>query len=104
MLVILVLAVLWAAVLLPPILRSRSASGHHGVSDFTDHLRSLGPSHAHRHSEIGGAPALRAGGAGAPRPGRAVACGLATCGLAAWSDRPAARVPTDARRRVTDAA
>jgi hypothetical protein len=54
MLVILVLAVLWAAVLLPPILRSRSASGHHGVSDFTDHLRSLGRSHAHRHSEIGG--------------------------------------------------
>jgi hypothetical protein len=54
MLVILVLAVLWAAVLLPPILRSRSASGHHGVSDFMDHLRSLGRSHSHRHSEIGG--------------------------------------------------
>jgi hypothetical protein len=53
-LVILVLGVLWAAVLLPPILRSRSASGHHGVSDFMDHLRSLGRSHAHRHAEVGG--------------------------------------------------
>jgi hypothetical protein len=53
-LVILVLAVLWAAVLLPPILRSRSASGHHGVSDFMDGLRSLGRSHAHRHAEVGG--------------------------------------------------
>jgi hypothetical protein len=53
-LVILVLAVLWAAVLLPPILRSRSASGHHGVSDFMDGLRSLGRSHSHRHAEIGG--------------------------------------------------
>jgi hypothetical protein len=41
-LVILVLVVLWAAVLLPPILRSRSASGHHGVSDFMDGLRALG--------------------------------------------------------------
>ena len=54
MLVILVLAVLWAAVLLPPILRSRSASGHHGVSDFMDGLRSLGRSHSHRHAEVGG--------------------------------------------------
>jgi hypothetical protein len=54
MLVILVLAVLWAAVLLPPILRSRSASGHHGVSDFMDHLRSLGRSHSHRQTEVGG--------------------------------------------------
>ncbi len=54
MLVILVLAVLWAAVLLPPILRSRSASGHHGVSDFMDHLHSLGRSHSHRHQEVGG--------------------------------------------------
>jgi hypothetical protein len=53
-LVILVLAVLWAAVLLPPILRSRSASGHHGVSDFMDGLRSLGRSHSRHHAEIGG--------------------------------------------------
>ena len=64
-LVILVLAVLWAAVLLPPILRSRSASGHHGVSDFMDHLRSLGRSHAHRHAEIGG-PVLHGPVSGPP--------------------------------------
>ena len=65
MLVILVLAVLWAAVLLPPILRSRSASGHHGVSDFMDHLRSLGRSHSHRHPEVGG-PVLHGPVGGSP--------------------------------------
>jgi hypothetical protein len=65
MLVILVLAVLWAAVLLPPILRSRSASGHHGVSDFMDHLRSLGRSHAQRHAEVGG-PVLHGPVGGSP--------------------------------------
>jgi hypothetical protein len=64
-LVILVLAVLWAAVLLPPILRSRSASGHHGVSDFMDGLRSLGRSHSHRHAEVGG-PVLHGPVSGAP--------------------------------------
>ena len=42
-LVILVLGALWAAVLLPPILRSRNSSGMGGVSDFMDGLRSLGP-------------------------------------------------------------
>lgn len=45
-LVILVLVALWAAVLVPPILRSRSSSGMGGVSDFMDHLRSLGARHA----------------------------------------------------------
>jgi hypothetical protein len=66
MLVILVLAALWAAVLLPPILRSRTASGHHGVSDFMDGLRSLGRSHSHRHPEVGG-PVLHGPVGGSPR-------------------------------------
>lgn len=54
--VILGLAVLWAAVLLPPILRSRSSGGHHGVSDFMDSLRSLGhrSGQHHRNSMLGG--------------------------------------------------
>jgi hypothetical protein len=63
-LVIMVLIVLWAAVLLPPILRSRSASGSGGVSDFMDGLRSLGRGHA-RHHGMGG-PVLH-GPVGAPR-------------------------------------
>src|SRR4030095_7385330 len=51
-------------------LRSRSASGHHGVSDFMDGLRSLGRSHSQRHAEMGG-PVLHgpvSGPPGTPRP------------------------------------
>jgi hypothetical protein len=44
--VILLLGVLWAVVLLPPILRSRHAAGSGGVSDFMEGLKSLG-----RHSD-----------------------------------------------------
>lgn len=44
-LVILGLIVLWGVVLLPPILRSRNASGFGGVSTFMDSLRSLGRGH-----------------------------------------------------------
>lgn len=52
-LVILGLIVLWGVVLLPPILRSRNASGFGGVSTFMDSLRSLG----HRSGGVGpGAP------------------------------------------------
>lgn len=65
-LVILVLIVLWAAVLIPPILRSRNASGIGGVSDFMDGLRSLGRHHGSRHNDLGG-PVLH-GPTGAPRP------------------------------------
>lgn len=54
-LVILVLVVLWAAVLLPPILRSRNSVGVGGVSDFMDSLRSLGGRHhPGRHHELAG--------------------------------------------------
>ena len=65
-LVILVLVVLWAAVLIPPILRSRNSSGVGGVSDFMDGLRSLGGRHHHgnRHHQMGG-PVLH-GPVGAP--------------------------------------
>ena len=66
-LVILVLIVLWAAVLLPPILRSRSSGGHHGVSDFMDSLRSLGHRNGHyaRGSSLGG-PVLHGPVSGPP--------------------------------------
>ena len=47
--VILLLGVLWAVVLLPPILRSRHAAGSGGVSDFLDGLKSLGRHSEHRH-------------------------------------------------------
>ena len=64
-LVILVLVVLWAAVLIPPILRSRNASGVGGVSDFMDGLRSLGGRHhGGRQHQMGG-PVLH-GLVGAP--------------------------------------
>lgn len=53
-LVILVLAVLWGAVLIPPILRSRSSSGRFGLSDFTDGLRSLGGRATHSRPPVGG--------------------------------------------------
>jgi hypothetical protein len=68
-LVILVLIVLWAAVLLPPILRSRSSGGHHGVSDFMDGLRSLGHRGMHhsRGPSLGG-PVLH-GPVSGPPPG-----------------------------------
>ncbi|MBM3659675.1 MAG: hypothetical protein FJW95_09255 [Actinobacteria bacterium] len=66
-LVILVLVVLWAAVLIPPILRSRNSGGHHGVSDFMDSLRSLGHrgSH-HRSSSMLGGPVLHGPLSGPP--------------------------------------
>jgi hypothetical protein len=57
-LVILVLVVLWAAVLIPPILRSRHSSGHGGVSDFMDGLRSLGSRHHHAKGPSLGGPVL----------------------------------------------
>lgn len=67
-LVILVLAVLWAAVLVPPILRSRNSGGHHGVSDFMDSLRSLGHrGHHTKHSSMMGGPVLH-GPVGGPPP------------------------------------
>lgn len=79
-LVILVLVVLWAAVLIPPILRSRSSSGSGGISDFMDGLRSLGR-HGHAssrrdgvlHGPVGGPtvgrrPSLVPGGSGARQP------------------------------------
>jgi len=65
-LVILVLIVLWAAVLLPPILRSRNSGGHHGVSDFMDGLRSLGHrGHNSRGPSLGG-PVLHGPVSGPP--------------------------------------
>jgi hypothetical protein len=67
-LVILVLVVLWAAVLLPPILRSRNAGGHHGVSDFMDGLRSLGHRHNHARTQSLGGPVLH-GPVTGPPPG-----------------------------------
>ena len=67
-LVILVLAALWAAVLLPPILRSRSESGMPGgIGDFVGKLRSgLG----HGHASDGNLPALQPimGPIGGPSP------------------------------------
>lgn len=66
-LVILVLVVLWAAVLLPPILRSRSSGGHHGVSDFMDSLRSLGHRSGHHpRSSTLGPPVLHGPVSGPP--------------------------------------
>jgi hypothetical protein len=56
-LVILVLVILWAVVLLPPILRSRSSSTIGGVSNFMDSLRSIGRGHhqpSMRGSALGG--------------------------------------------------
>lgn len=68
-LVILVLVVLWAAVLVPPILRSRNSGGHHGVSDFMDSLRSLGHrGHHHSRSAMVGGPVLH-GPVSGPPPG-----------------------------------
>lgn len=70
-LVILVLVVLWAAVLVPPILRSRSSGGHHGVSDFMDGLRSLGHrGHHHRGSSMLGGPVLHGPVSGPPPSSR----------------------------------
>ena len=67
-LVILVLVVLWAAVLLPPILRSRNESGMPGgIGDFVGKLRSgLG----HGHASDGDLPALQPimGPIGGPAP------------------------------------
>ena len=66
-LVILVLVVLWAAVLIPPILRSRNSAGVGGVSDFMDSLRSLGGRHhPGRHHDLAG-PVLH-GPVGGPAP------------------------------------
>jgi hypothetical protein len=66
-LVILVLLGLWAAVLLPPILRSRAAAGATpgGIGEFVDRLRS-GLGHGHRHDA--GLPPLQPimGPVGAP--------------------------------------
>ena len=73
-LVILGLIVLWGAVLLPPILRSRNASGLGGVSNFTDSLRSLGRGHAGVRGPALGGPVLHGPVGGVPfgptgRPG-----------------------------------
>ena len=54
-LVILVLGILWAAVLVPPILRSRSAAGAapSGIGDFVARLRSgLGATGGTRHGDL----------------------------------------------------
>ena len=68
-LIILVLAILWAAVLLPPILRSRSEAGapSGGVGDFLDKLRS-GLGHGRQHE--GNLPLLQPlmGPVGGPAP------------------------------------
>jgi hypothetical protein len=68
-LVILVLLGLWAAVLLPPIMRSRAASGAApgGVGDFVNRLRT-GLGHGHKHEA--GLPALQPimGPVGGPGP------------------------------------
>lgn len=68
-LVILVLAILWAAVLLPPILRSRSEAGASpgGVGDFLGKLRS-GLGHGRQHE--GNLPPLQPimGPVGGPTP------------------------------------
>jgi len=53
-LVILVLVGLWAAVLVPPILRSRNSSGIGGVSDFMDSLRLLGGRQHGARRDLGG--------------------------------------------------
>jgi hypothetical protein len=70
-LVILVLVVLWAVVLLPPILRSRSESGlaPGGVGDFLGKLKS-GLGH-HGQGDSGGLPPLQPimGPIGGPAPG-----------------------------------
>ena len=93
-LVILVLAGLWAAVLLPPILRSRSESGMPGgIGDFVGKLRSgLG----HGHASDGNLPALQPimGPIGGPAP--------AMPGAPAGPVRPSAQgqmSPTQRRRR-----
>jgi len=52
-LVILLLVVLWAAVLVPPILRSRNQSSFGGVGDFMARLGSIGR-HERRRSSGGG--------------------------------------------------
>ena len=52
--VILLLGVLWAAVLLPPILRSRSQSSLGGVGDFMARLGSIGRHESRRSSASGG--------------------------------------------------
>lgn len=68
-LVILVLVALWAAVLLPPILRSRAESGAApgGIGDFVGRLRA-GLGHGHRHDA--GLPPLQPimGPVGGPGP------------------------------------
>lgn len=71
-LVILILVILWAAVLVPPILRSRSSATLGGVSDFMDSLRSLGRGHSSRSAARFTGPVLHgpvtAGPRGVPRP------------------------------------
>jgi hypothetical protein len=57
--VLLILAVLWAAVLVPPVLRSRSESRRGGVGDLHSRLGALN----HRHSPAG---SMRARGGRAP--------------------------------------
>lgn len=57
-LVILGLIVLWGVVLVPPILKSRNASGFGGVSSFTDSLRSLGRGPGASRGPAFGGPAL----------------------------------------------
>ena len=73
-LVILGLIVLWGAVLLPPILRSRNSSSLGGVSNFMDSLRSLGRGHGGARGPALGGPVLHGPVGGVPlgsstRPG-----------------------------------
>ena len=108
-LVILVLAVLWAAVLVPPILRSRNASGRFGLSDFTDGLRSLGGRASHSrpvgngpafggpvlHGPVGQAPLGSGPGAVGPYSGYAAPYGGAPTGPVPGRPGPAGLpVPT----------
>lgn len=99
-LVILVLVVLWAAVLVPPILRSRNSGGHHGVSDFMDSLRSLGHRghHAKSPSMLGG-PVLH-GPVSGPPPVRATRpAGASPMQYRPLPSGPAGMSPMQRRRR-----
>jgi hypothetical protein len=93
-LVILVLVVLWAAVLVPPILRSRNAVGIGGVSDFMDSLRSLGGRHNAR-NDFGGT--LLHGPVGGGSPGRGARNPIAP--PLAYRPMPGGVSPMQRRRR-----
>jgi len=90
-LVILLLVVLWAAVLVPPILRSRSQSTLGGVGDFMARLGSIGR-HESRRSAPRGMLGSSAGLLG-PRPVEPIAPPVQHMRI------PGAMTPTQKRRR-----